>query len=200
MMYIVPGTEKGIDEDEAPNEAIRRMNEMIRSLINKCPSVKFGPWIGNYTKNNPLLTEFPEDVDIVERYVFDFNRFISPDERAYVRLHGYYSPKTSICEIESIISGFKKPRVQFFQLAHSNATAPVIMGTITGSVKEMANSCDFAKTFKKKFNLSHLGLWWTQPRAEGVGNFSPKKFCVHYEMDRRAVSYTHLTLPTILLV
>ena len=71
MMYVVPGTEKGIDEDEAPLEAIRRMNEMIRSLINKCPSVKFRPWIGEPTKLNPLLTEFPEDVDIAERYAFD---------------------------------------------------------------------------------------------------------------------------------
>ena len=106
MMFLVPGTEKGIDEEEAPNEAIRRMNEMIRSLINKYLSVKFGPWIGKYTKNNPLLIEFPEDVDIVERYIFDFNRFVSPGERTYVHLHRYYSTKTSICEIEAIISGF----------------------------------------------------------------------------------------------
>ena len=179
MMYVVPGTEKGIDEDEAPLEAIRRMHEMIRSLINKCPSVKFGPWIGEPTKLNPLLTEFPEDVDIAERYAFDFNRFISPGDRSYVRLHGYFPSNTSIGKIESIISGFKKPRTQFFQLAHSNATAPVNMGTLTGSVKEMAFSQDFANTFKKKFKLCSLGLWWTQPRAEGVGNFSPKKFCVH---------------------
>ena len=43
---------------------------MVKSLINKCPSVKFGPWISDYTKSIPLLTEFPEDVDIVEIYIY----------------------------------------------------------------------------------------------------------------------------------
>ena len=149
MMYVVPGTEHGIDDEEAPLEAIRRMNEMVKSLVNKCPSVKFGPWIGPYSKSKPLLTEFPEDVDTVEKYVYEFNRFISPGDRGYVRLNGYFSSKTSIGEIESIISSFKKPRIQFFQLAHSDATAPVNMGTLTGSVKEMAYSPDFHNAFKK---------------------------------------------------
>ena len=45
MMVTVPGTDKGIDEDEAPLEAIRKMNLMIKSLINKIPSIKLGPWL-----------------------------------------------------------------------------------------------------------------------------------------------------------
>ena len=88
MMYVVPGTEKGIDDKEAPLEAIRRMNQMVKSLINKYPSVKFGPWIGDYTKSSPLLSECLEDVNIVEKYVYEFNRFFFTGERGYVRLHG----------------------------------------------------------------------------------------------------------------
>lgn len=112
MWYLVQ--KKGIDEDEAPLEAIRRMNEMIRSLINKYPLVKFGPWSGESTKLNPLLIEFPGDVDISEQHAFNFNRFIYPGDRSYVRLHGYFPSNTSIDEFEAIISGFKKPRTQFF--------------------------------------------------------------------------------------
>lgn len=43
MIFMVPGKEKGIDEKEAPLEAIRRMNAMIKSLINKLPSIRLGP-------------------------------------------------------------------------------------------------------------------------------------------------------------
>ena len=185
---MVPGIEKGIDDEEAPLEVSRRMNEMVKSLINKCPSVKFGPWIGPYSKSYLLLTKFPEDVDTVEKYVYVFNRFVSPEERGYVRLNGYLSSKTSVGEIESIISSFKKPRIQFFQLVHSDATAPVNMGILTGSVKEIDYSPDFMNTFKKKLWLNHLGLWWTQPRSEGTGDFSPKKFMVHYKLDRQDIN------------
>lgn len=48
----------------------------------------------------------------------------------------------------------------------------------------MAISPDFMNDFKKKFRLKYLGLWWTQPRSEENGDFSPKKFMVHYELDR----------------
>ena len=43
MIHVVPGTDKGIDDEEAPLEDIRHMKEMVKSLVNKCPSVKFGP-------------------------------------------------------------------------------------------------------------------------------------------------------------
>ena len=45
MMIAVPGTTKGIDEEEAPLESICRMNVMIKSLINKVPLVELVLWI-----------------------------------------------------------------------------------------------------------------------------------------------------------
>ena len=44
MMISVPGLDKGVNEDEAMLEAICQINAMLRSLVNKVPSVKFGPW------------------------------------------------------------------------------------------------------------------------------------------------------------
>ena len=73
MTYVVSGTKKRIDDEEAPLEAIRCMNEMVKSLIDECPSVKFGPLTGPYSKSNPLLKVFPEDVDTVEICVYEFN-------------------------------------------------------------------------------------------------------------------------------
>ena len=61
----------------------------------------------------------------------------------------YKMNQTNILEIEGVISGFKNPRVQFLQLAHSDSTAPIQMGSITGSVEAMVTSPDFFKTFKK---------------------------------------------------
>ena len=59
MMFSIPSLEKGIDEDEAPLEAIRQVNQMLHSLVNKVPSVRFGPWSGIVTKlnNGKLRTE-----------------------------------------------------------------------------------------------------------------------------------------------
>ena len=44
IMIAIPGTDKGIDEEEAPLEAIRQLNTMIKSLINETKSIKLGPW------------------------------------------------------------------------------------------------------------------------------------------------------------
>ena len=73
MMVMVPGIDTGIDEDEAPFEAIRNINLMLRSLVNKIPSVRLGPWIINKAKKEKFIKELPEDVDITEIYAFDFN-------------------------------------------------------------------------------------------------------------------------------
>ena len=162
MMLSIPGIEKGIDEDEAPLEAVRKINAMLRSLVNKVPSVKFVPWSGLTTKKDMFLTELPEDLDIVEKYVYDFNRFYSPGDRAYCRINIQYKAG-SLGEIESVISGFKNKRIQFMQLAHSDAVSPIAMGTLTGSVRGFATSQDFCEVFKNKFNLSCLGLYWQQP-------------------------------------
>ena len=103
----------------------------------------------------------------------------------YCRINIFYNAsKASISEIEGVISGFKKPRVQFLQLAHSDSPSPIQMGSITGSVKAMAISPDFIQTFKKMFKLKYVGFWWTQPKSELSWAFTPKKFSVHYEIDR----------------
>ena len=50
------------------------------------------------------------------------------------------------------------------------------MGSLTGPVKSMVDSPDFHAVFKKKFNLSELGFWWIQPKAESAGKYTQKKF------------------------
>ena len=183
-VYIICIGPKDIKEEEAPCEAIRKMNQMIKCLINKIPSVKLGIWNHESYSSNKFLTELPEDVDTVEWYVHDFNRFISPGKNLYCRLHLYYnSGKTSIAEIESVLSSFKKPRVQFMSLAHSDAISPVAMGTFTGSVKEMAESPDFYLSLKKTFGLKSLGLWWAFPKSEVTWTKDTKKWATHYEID-----------------
>lgn len=149
-MYVIPSSEKGIDEDKAPLKSIRGMNKMIRILVNKYLLVKFGPLISPVKRTNLLLAKFPEDVNIVERYVFDHNKFIFSRNRSYIT-------KTSIGEIKVIIARLKN--------AHnsSNVSTPtpqlLYIGTIIGFIIEMATSRNVLNTFKKKFQLSYLRLW-----------------------------------------
>ena len=86
-------------------------------------------------------------------------------------------------EIKSIVSTFRQPRTQFFSPAHSNATSPRQISTLTGSVAEMATSEGFHQAFKSKFKLTHLGLWWTQPRRSASSSFNKSKFALHIEID-----------------
>ena len=72
----------------------------------------------------------------------------------------YFKPPKSLGEIVAVTSGFKKKMKQFLQLAHSDAISPIAMGSLTGSVKEMATSTDFSEVFKQLFDLNHLGLYW----------------------------------------
>jgi len=58
------------------------------------------------------------------------------------------------------------------------------MGSITGSVKEMAISNNCHQSFKKKIGLKYLVLWWTYPRSEIAGQYTQEKFSIHYEIDR----------------
>ena len=48
----------------------------------------------------------------------------------------------------------------------------------------MSTSRDFYLVFKNLFDLKYLGFWWTQPRSDSGGDFSPKKFNLHIEIDR----------------
>ena len=71
----------------------------------------------------------------------------------------------------------------FFQIAHSDATFPIIIGTLAGSVNNMANSKDVYNLFKSTFKSRALSLWWVQPRSESSGQFTPKTLCEHYNID-----------------
>ena len=50
--------------------------------------------------------------------------------------------KKSLSEIENVIAGFNKPRVQYMSISHSDSLSPIEMGTFTGSVKAMSTSPD----------------------------------------------------------
>ncbi len=83
IMVLIPTADKGIDDNEAPLVAIRKFNAMISALLNKIPPISLGPWlVSEKVKKADLLQELPEDFNIVERYIYDFNRFISPGDRA----------------------------------------------------------------------------------------------------------------------
>ena len=132
LMVLVP-KDKDIDEDEAPLESIRKMNAMFKSLSNKLPFIKLGPWLKDSPSKRELIAELPEDVDVAEKYVYDFNRFLSPGGRLYGRIQLFYdSDKVSLAQIENVTSTFKKPCLQFLQHAFSDATSPIQMDTLTG--------------------------------------------------------------------
>ena len=189
MMFKVPTKEEGCTDNDAPFAAIKKINEMLKPLTNKLPC-RVGPWTFNsLSKKVPsdtdLLTVLPKNIDFVESYVYDYNRFLSPGKTGYVRLNIYYSDLTSVSDIQSVVSQFKKARERFMEVAHSNALSPVQIGTLTGSVKAMAASKDFKDVMKKKFDLSELGLWFGQPRTSNYTGFDSNKSTLHLEIDRK---------------
>ena len=182
-MISVPS--KDISDEEAPFEAIRKMNGMLKSLFNKIPSCKIGKWKTEKGEKPIFLHELPEDVDIAEQYIYDYSRFTSPGQNCYFRINICFDgKKTSEAEILSVIIGFKIPRVQWMNKAHSDSLSPVEMGFFTGSVRAMAESTDFLNSFIKMFQLKHLGLWWAYPKSESGWTKDMKKWALHYEMDR----------------
>ena len=188
MMYKLPSKSGDISEEDAPFLSIQKMNQMIKALTNKLPC-KIGPWKLKDNKTNlkitDLLTELPEDIDFVETYIYDFNRFLSLEKNGYVRLNFYYSDDTCLPEIEQVISQFKIPRIQFLEKAHSDALVPKTIGTLTGSVEAMAHSSDFKATFQYKFALSSLGLWWGIPRQGKKSEYNNNKSVLHIEIDQK---------------
>ena len=105
-MAAVPA--KDIDEEEATLEGIRKRSAINKSAINKVPSVKIGKWNQAGDKKHKFILQLPEDVEIVEHYVYSFNRFVSPGENIYFRLNMFFDiERTSVAEIESIIAGLK---------------------------------------------------------------------------------------------
>ena len=188
VSFMVAIPSKDIDEEEAPMEAIRRLNGMVKCLINKMPSIKIGLWDPEAESRQKFLLELPEDVEVAEKYVFDYNRFISPGSSLYGRLNLFYNPnRTSRSAIEEVIFSFRKPRIQNMSIAHSDATSPCQMGSFTGSVRSMTTSRDFYNSLKKMFRLKHLGLWWAFPKSEVAWNKDNKKWTMFYELDRTDV-------------
>ena len=123
LMLALPT--KDIEEEDAPIEAIIRMNAMIKSLVNKIPSIRIAPWTMKLGDKGRLLSELPEDVDIVEKYAYDYSRFILPGKNVYYQLHIVFDRnKSSKGEISEVIMGLKKPRIQFMNLSHSDALCP----------------------------------------------------------------------------
>ena len=74
-MFSTPGLEKGIDEEEAPLEAICQINAMIKNMTNKIPLLKTIAWNADPTKKDTFLIELPDNLDIAEKQIYDFNRF-----------------------------------------------------------------------------------------------------------------------------
>ena len=88
LMVTIPT--KDTDDEEVPLVAIRRINTMFKSLSNKISPVRIGLWNPQDKENNNFLRKLPEDVDIVERYAHDYNRFISPGKIIQCRLNVFY--------------------------------------------------------------------------------------------------------------
>ena len=120
--------------------------------------------------------------------MFDFNRFLSLGKTGYVRMNIFYSDETNLAEIKGVIDNFRIPRIQFMELARSNAISPVQIGTLTGSVEAMSTSRNFKETLKEKFQLSELGLWWTQPRQEAHAEYNNNKCALHIEIENKDLS------------
>ena len=187
IMFQVPKLDEESTGDNSALAAIEQMNSMIKTLVNKLPKVRVGPWASTpltITKKE-LLKKLPLKVDIVENYVYDYTRHISAGARGYCRLQLFFPSTINVNMITHITSTFKKPRVQFFERSKSDALFPVTLCTLTGSVEAMTTSPDFFNLFKSMFELKHLGLWWSIARTQARGgtDYARSKFVLHVEID-----------------
>lgn len=184
-------------QTDAPLETIARVNKMLKPLANKFPNkIWVAPWNLDDSKITDksliqLIQCTSEDsndllLDLAEQYLHDFNRFQSWGRRSYMRLHLVYHPSLSEAQIlaQMQLCFIKGDGGQFFQKAHSDAKDPIFGGTLTGSVAEMTSSIDFYNTFKQKWQLSHLGLYWAFMRSKNGGSYTLKKSVLHIEIDR----------------
>lgn len=108
IMFVVLGDYNGMNEDKAPLEAIQRMNAMLKCIINKVPTIQLGPWNNEGTTTTKILSEIPEDVDVVAKFVFGF---IDSFLLAIESIAGFIFSSTNLqiwLKSSSIISGFKK--------------------------------------------------------------------------------------------
>ena len=191
MMVSLPD-DKEAAQAEAPIECLRRFNEMFQPLMNKFRNKVWLTTWGDTPISTPTMkTQIPMDdstqiLNKAEEYLHDFNRFVSWGKRMYVRVHLVYLPTITASQRISQMSlcRIKGDGGQFFQKAHSDAYDPIAGGSLTGSVAIMAESPDFHKTFKQKWNLKHLGLHWSYTRSKNGGAYTVKKSALHIEIDR----------------
>ena len=104
-------------------------------------------------------------------------------EKYYFRLQLFHGDDTMVSEIKSTAGQFKLSKERFLEEAYSDATSPVHIGTLTGSVTSMAKSKDFHKVFKHKFKLSILGLYFPIHRTKDAGEWRKNISTVHIEID-----------------
>ena len=45
MMFVILSKEEGIDDGNAPIEVIKKVNLMLKTLINKIPGIRIGTWL-----------------------------------------------------------------------------------------------------------------------------------------------------------
>ena len=190
MMVTIPKKEEDDDKSTAPLQAISEINNMLKSLFNKMENIKIGPWNATPATivKKDLITKFTEDdvksIDIAEQYLYNFNRFIRSGSKCYIRVQLFHPFTVTSAHISDITSQFAIPKIQNFKLAQSKATSPLSIGTLTGSVSAMAGSKNFYELFKVKFNLKHLGLWWTQARSSNGGEWNRSKSVLNIEIDK----------------
>ena len=84
---------------------------MLKALMNKLPC-RVGPrntrnLAYDYLKENNSLTNLPEDIDFVESYIFDYNRFLALGKNLYVKLNIFYSDLTNLSDIKSAVIQLK---------------------------------------------------------------------------------------------
>ena len=64
-------------------------------------------------KLEDLFTDLPEDIDLVEYYVFDYNRFLASGKIGYVRMNIFYNNKKN-WRISNQLPANSKISVRFF--------------------------------------------------------------------------------------
>ena len=184
--YQMPKKEE-VSREDAVEWLIDRVNLMIKSVINKNKGVVLLPWIlddNAEISRDKVFTSFPtNDTDFCEKNLYGFTRFTKPEVFYKMRLHLAYPETVDPDELLRTTNGLFIIREQRFEPASSDASSPISAGTLTGSIKSMADSPDFHAVFKHFFKLQHLGLSWDFGRHTMKNTpYSSDLFKIHVEI------------------
>lgn len=94
------------------------------------------------------INEIPKDIEFVEKYVNNFNCFMQLGNRGYCRYNVNHLRNNTVSDIDAVVSKFKIPRIQFYQILHSDTIPPTLNDTLMGLVRDMTCFKDF-KIFLK---------------------------------------------------